>query len=198
MYIGSMDHSVYAIDRQTREQIWSTSVGAAIPGDVTVANGLVLAGSVDSRLHVLDADTGALLWQTERLDGWVWGQPLVVDSSVFFTSLRGTLYGYSLESRQQLWAPISLAGSLRAGPTLYDGRVAVGTDEGRLYLVDLAAGQAELLYGGGTGEQRGAILSAPVVEGGVIYMGSATGAVVALDPERRNPEVWVYPRAGDN
>jgi len=198
VYIGSMDHSVYAIDRQTREQVWSSSVGAAIPGDVTVANGLVLAGGVDSRLHVLDAETGAILWQTERLDGWIWGQPLVIEDSVYFTSLKGTLYGYSLSNRQPLWPAIALEGSLRAGLTLYDGRAVVGTDDQRVYLVDLAAGQAELLYGGAASERRGPILSAPVVVDDLIFVGSATGTIVALEPERRNPEVWVYPSASDN
>lgn len=197
VYIGSMDHSVYAIDRATGQQIWSTGVGAAIPGDVTVANGLVLAGAVDSRLHVLDAETGQLLWQTERLDGWIWGQPLVIEDDVFFTSLRGTLYGYSLTAREPLWPAISLEGSLRAGPVPYDGRAVVGTDDQRVYLVDLGAGQAEQLYGGGT-EQSGPILSAPVVADELIFVGSSTGKIVALDPARRNPQVWVYPFASDN
>ncbi len=198
VYIGSMDHSAYAVDRETGAEVWHSSVGAAIPGDVTVANGLVLAGGVDSRLHVLDAETGEILWQTERLDGWIWGQPLVVEDKVYFTSLRGSLYGYSLSSRQPLWSPISLVGNLRAGPILYDGRVAVATDQGRLYLVDLAEGKAELVYGSGADQQRGAILSAPVVDGDLIYMGSASGNVVALDPAERNPELWVYPTSEDN
>ncbi len=198
VYIGSMDQSVYALDRQTGEQIWSLSIGAAIPGDVMVVNGMVLVGGVDSRLHVVDADTGELLWQTERLDGWIWGQPLVVDDNVYFGSLNGTVYGYGLETQQRLWSPISVLGSLRAGPTLYDGQAAVGTNEGRVYLIDLEAGQAELLYGGPAAEQRGALLSAPVVVDNLIYVGSATGSVVALDPTMRIPELWVYPPAEDN
>jgi eukaryotic-like serine/threonine-protein kinase len=198
VYIGSMDHSVYAIDRESGQQIWATSVDAAIPGDVTLANGVVLAGGVDSRLHVLDAETGQLLWQTERLDGWVWGQPLVIEDQVFFTSLRGTLYGYSLTTREPLWPGISLEGSLRAGPILYDGRVVVGTDDQRVYLVDLVAGQADLLYGGSGAEPTGPILSAPVVADDLIFVGSSTGTIVALDPARRNPQVWVYPFASDN
>lgn len=198
IYIGSMDRSVYAIDRQTGDQIWVSGVEAAIPGDVTVANGLVLAGGVDSRLHVLDANTGELLWQTERLDGWIWGQPLVVENNVYVASLRGTIYGFSLETRQALWAPISVTGSVRAGLTMFDGRAVVGTDAGRIYEVDLAAGQAALMYGEANGERRGAILSAPVVSGDLMFVGSATGTIVALDPTLRNPEVWVYPSATAN
>jgi outer membrane protein assembly factor BamB len=198
IYIGSMDQSVYAIDRQTGQQIWSQGIGAAIPGDVVVMNGRVAVGAVDSRLHVLNADTGELLWQTERLDGWIWGQPVVIEDSVYFTSLNGTVYGYGLETREPLWSPITVLGSMRAGPTPYDGRAVVGTNEGRVYLIDLASGQAELLYGGPVGEQRGALLSAPIVIDNQIYVGSATGSVVALDPTLRNPELWVYPPADGN
>ncbi len=198
VYIGSMDQSIYAIDRQTSEQIWSQSVGAAIPGDVVVTDGMVLVGAVDSRLHVLDRDTGEVLWQTERLDGWIWGQPLVIENNVYFASIRGTVYGYGLETREPLWSPISVIGSVRAGPTLYDGQAVVGTNEGRVYLINLESGQTELLYGGPVAEQRGALLSAPIVVDNLIYVGSATGFVVALDPAARIPELWVYPPADGN
>ncbi len=201
VYIGSMDHSVYAIDRQTGREIWNVDIGAAIPGDVTLANGLVLAGGVDSRLHVLNSETGQIVWQTERLNGWIWGQPLVVEDKVYFTSLRGTLYGYALSNGQPLWPGASLGGSLRAGPTLYENEneyAVVGTEEQRVYLVDLASGQAELLYGGTSAEQRGPFLSAPIVVDDLIFVGSRLGNIVALDAEQRNPELWVYPPSGDD
>lgn len=190
VYVGSMDRFVYAVERATGAEVWRTKVGAAIPGDVAVAEGRVFAGGVDGRLHVLDAETGALLWETERLDGWIWGKPLVVNGHVYVATLKGTLYGFEVAKGQPIWDLVTLVGSVRADLALYDGKIVAVTDAGLVYLVDQASGRVEAIYGEGKG--YGPLLSPPVIQGGKIYIASTKGVIVSLDPTN-GAEVWVYP-----
>ena len=58
IYVGSMDHYVYAIGRETGQEVWRSDVGGSVPGSVTLDDGALYVGVVDQRLHVLDAETG--------------------------------------------------------------------------------------------------------------------------------------------
>lgn len=198
IYIGSMDHRVYALDRATGQELWSAELGGAIPGDIAVSNGRVFAGGIDRRLHVFDADTGERLWRTERLGGWLWGEPLVVEDAVYVTSLDGQLYGFEVQTGDALWEPFVMQGAVRTGAALWDGQLIVGTDEGRVYLVDRLTGTGEAFYGTVAAEQRGGILAPITTADEKFYVGSTLGSVAALDPELRFPEVWVYPSPDEN
>ncbi len=193
LYVASMDHNVYALDRTSGELIWSADLRGAIQGDITLAQDVLFAGGVDRRLHAIDADTGRELWATAPLDGWVWGAPLRSELGVYFTTLNGQLHGYDPESGEPLWNPVTLNGAITAGPVMAGESILVGTDQGLVYVVDPADSSAEVLYGSSTDQQRGGFLSAPAAHEGIVYLGTTMGYVVALDPAERTPELWVYP-----
>jgi len=189
VYVGSMDHAVYGLDRQAGTVVWRTDIGGAIPGDVTLAEGVVIVGCLNKQIHAVDAETGTELWASPA-GAWVWGEAFVTDGVAYVGDLDGRLHAVSLDDGTPVWdRQVLLDGTVRAGPELYDGSLVVGTEAGTLYLVDRTSGQAEVLY-----EREGAILSSPAVVGDRIFVGTDAGEVIALEMTDRGPwELWVYP-----
>lgn len=197
LYVASMDHMLYAIDRVTGEGVWSVELGGAIQGDIALYGDTLLAGGVDRRLYAIDANSGAKLWETDQLSGWVWGAPLLSGETVYFTTLDGQLHGHRQDNGQPLWSPIKLNGSISAGPVQAGESILVGTADGLVYLIDGARGEADVLYGLAQEQQRGGYSSTVAVQDDIAYLGSTMGFIVALDPASRTPELWVYPSSAE-
>jgi outer membrane protein assembly factor BamB len=79
--------TVYAIDPSTGAIIWSRTTPGTIIAPVTVANGMVFAGTTKGLL-VLDAGTGDFLW-TDGNRSAMYSQPVVVDGTVYCTYVNG-------------------------------------------------------------------------------------------------------------
>jgi outer membrane protein assembly factor BamB len=188
VYVGSMDHHLYAINRQTGAQEWKIDLGGSIPGSVVLADGLLFAGAVDQRLHVIKAEDGSELWQTPQLRAWVWGEALVHEGSVYFGTLGGQVYAYDVQTGQPRWGPVELEGAVRAGPVGSSDELIVGTDAGAVYRIAMEDGALQKFP-----ELDGGVLSSPSVVGSDVYVATATGKVYAFDVERGIAQLWVYP-----
>jgi polyvinyl alcohol dehydrogenase (cytochrome) len=77
-----------ALDPRTGKILWQVpdpTEGANDPGAVSVANGVVYAGSYSGAMHALDARTGAILFNFDS-GGSVIGAPSIVNGTVFWGS----------------------------------------------------------------------------------------------------------------
>lgn len=81
--------TLYSLDPETGEVIWKRLTDGTIIAPVTVANGLVFAGTTKG-LEISDARTGTLLWSHPNA-GVVYSQPVVVDGILFATLLSGSV-----------------------------------------------------------------------------------------------------------
>ena len=54
VYIGSKDHTLYALNARTGEKFWSYTTGGAIISSPTVVNGIVYVGSNDRSLYAFN------------------------------------------------------------------------------------------------------------------------------------------------
>ncbi|MBN1399804.1 MAG: PQQ-like beta-propeller repeat protein [Anaerolineae bacterium] len=188
VYVGSLDHHLYAIDRQTGAEAWQLDLGGSIPGSVTLADGLLFAGAVDQRLHVVRAEDGSEVWQTPQLGAWVWGEALVHEGRVYFGTLGGQVYAYDARSGERIWGPVELNGAVRASPARFEDQLIFGTDTGAAYRVDIASGSVQEFP-----TLDGAVLSTPSVAGSDVYVATAAGKVYAFDVERGIALLWEYP-----
>ena len=77
--------SIVALDAATGEVVWQVPEPHAglAQGAVTVANGVLYAGSVDGYMYAIDAATGRVLWET-RGEGTSNAGPAVVNGTVFW------------------------------------------------------------------------------------------------------------------
>lgn len=81
---------------------WTYKAGAGIDGTAAIVDGAVYIGSVDRKLHVIDAQTGKLRWSF-KADGPVEASPTVWGNVVYTSSSIGTLYALDRKTGKQLW-----------------------------------------------------------------------------------------------
>lgn len=189
VYVGSMDHHVYALDRKTGTVVWDRDMGAAVPGSVTLADNTVLVGGVAKKLTALRSDTGETIWE-KTLGQWVWGEAVVSNSVVYVGTLDGIVHALAVQDGSTKWDSLQLDGAIRAGPAIAGAYLVIGTDTGSIYRIEMASGKAELIY-----KIAGAsVLSKIAVVGDRLYVGTTTATVVALDVTRvGGAPLWVYP-----
>lgn len=67
VYIGSKDHSFYALDAETGKLEWSFTTGGVIFDQAIVENGIVYFGSGDGFVYALNASDGQKKWAFDTL-----------------------------------------------------------------------------------------------------------------------------------
>jgi len=51
VYVGSLNHKVYALNARTGTKLWSFTTGGELDSSPAVANGLVYVGSRDGKVY---------------------------------------------------------------------------------------------------------------------------------------------------
>jgi serine/threonine-protein kinase len=173
VYIGSMDHKLYAIDAATGQLRWSFLTGERISSSPAVVNGVVYIGSQDHKLYAIDARTGRLHWSS--LTGWaIHSSPAVVNGTVYVGSYDHKLYAFDARTGEIRWT--SPTGATLARPTVVDGVVYIGSMDNQLCAVDARTGKIRW-----TSPTEKWIHSSPAVVNGVVYVGSLDRKLYAFD-----------------
>jgi outer membrane protein assembly factor BamB len=172
------------------EPAWAFEAGASLWPGATFAAGTVYAGGDDGALHALDARTGKERWAF-RAGGAIRMRVCAAGADVFFQADDGNLYKVAAASGRELWRakvvevpivrlpfdnPQSRYDRFASDVALAEGRLYVGTHDGKLLALDSAQGSRiwEFLSGD-------SVLAAPAVASGRAYFGSFDGSVYALD-----------------
>jgi outer membrane protein assembly factor BamB len=106
VYVASQDaHTVYALNAENGETVWTFTVGGPVDSPPTVSGGLVIFGAADGRVYCLRASDGVPVWRFRaaprdlklvsygRVES-VWpvhGSVLVREGSVYCVAGRSTL-----------------------------------------------------------------------------------------------------------
>ncbi len=146
-------------------QTWSATTGDAIFSSPAVAGGVVYVGSNDGTLYAFDAAAG---------DATCTGTPPSRTCTPLWTAATG--------------------GSVESSPAVVAGVVYVGSDDKKLYAFDAAGGNARCT---GTAPARrctplwtatttNIIVSSPVVDNGIVYVGSTDNNLYAFDASGGN------------
>ena len=93
VYVGSIDHNVYALKASTGAKLWSFTAGAEVYSSPAIANGVVYVGSYDHNVYALNASTGAMLWSFATGSSVV-SSPAIADGVVYVGSLDGNVYAF--------------------------------------------------------------------------------------------------------
>ncbi len=205
-YIGGYDGALYAFDVETGERVWKTSRWR-LHGAIAIGSSPVYWDGViyvvaeynyplqepSGTMWALDAETGAPLWNDDRL----WGMPhpsLAIDPAterIITGSNDGVCYCWEFPSLEFAWSYETGAEIKGTIPT-YDGRAFVGSWDGHFYCLNLDDGSKEWSF-----ETGSIIMSNPGIDpdAGVVYMGSDDRRVYALDTETGD-ELWSRPVYG--
>jgi outer membrane protein assembly factor BamB len=176
VYTGCRDSNVYALDAATGQEKWRVNnQGSWVNSSPAVAGGKVYFGTSDSSLfHAVDAATGKPVFK-QQLKAYVFSSPSVAGDVVYLGILNGTMEARDRESGELLWTFQTEASKRNLNWIL--------TSEGKF--------NQQMFYQSNWNEGPivatdrqfaiGAIFSAPLVAGGVVYVGSADGSLYAIE-----------------
>ncbi len=135
VYLASMDHTVYAIDAQSGNELWRTvDLGGAIVSPPAIsADHVLYIGTFANQLVALNADTGRELWRFDAQD-WVWASPALDGDTLYFGDLSGTFYSLNRNKGQVNWK-IQPDGSIVGTPLVTEDGIYFTTEEGSLVSV---------------------------------------------------------------
>jgi eukaryotic-like serine/threonine-protein kinase len=195
LYVATLSDLLYALNRSDGKVFWQfggDNPNGAIYTTPAVANGVVYV--VRKGSGVFAVQNGAKLWSV-LMDVANFSVPVVADGLLYVNSV-GNIPGFvsaaDLSSGTQKLAidPPILTNAI-SGPTVADGKVYVGAQDGYLYALDATRSGAHQFWRAETGAAAANRLgqsdiyvdSRPTVDGGVIYAGSRDMNVYAIDAE---------------
>jgi outer membrane protein assembly factor BamB len=180
--------------------VWVFDAAAPIWADTAFANGIVIVGADDGRLHALEGRTGREVWAF-RAGGAIRARPAISGRDVFIQADDGFLYRLDAVTGEQRWrvrvaaTPIervqigdqnSRYDNRASAVTLTDGTLYVGTHDGHLLAIDSARGSQLWDFAA-----NDTVSTTPLVVAGKVYFGSFDGKVYALDATSGS-SIWRY------
>lgn len=185
IYVGADNDSVYALNANTGDQLWSYYTGGDQTSSPAVANGVVYVGGGDNTLYALNASTGAKLWSYTAGDE-VQSSPAVANGVVYIGSFDGNLYALNASTGAKLWV-YSTGGQVASSPAVANGVVYVGSNDHNVYALNATTGAK--LWSFATGD--GIVFSSPAVANGMVYIGSIDHNIYALNAAT-GTKLWSY------
>lgn len=162
---GSFDGTVYAIDAETGDEIWTVDTQAKVYSSPTIADGTVYIGALDGTLYAIDFGTGDIEWQYLTNAG-ISSSPAVEDGTLYVGSLDTNVYAFDAASGTVNWT-FPTKGGVESSPNVANGTVYVGSKDGSFYALDATSGEEVW-----TLDTAARIYSSPTVVDGTVYFGS--------------------------
>ncbi len=169
---------------------WTFEAGSPLWAGATFAEGTVHAGGQDGQLHAIDARTGTERWSF-RAGGPIRTRATLAAGTLYLQADDGFLYAVDAASGRERWRahvvekpierlpfddPKSRYDRFGSDVTVAEGRLYLGTHDGRVVALDAARGEKAWEFASGD-----SVLAAPVVDAGRLFFGSFDGHVYALE-----------------
>ncbi|MDE2651324.1 MAG: PQQ-binding-like beta-propeller repeat protein [Chloroflexota bacterium] len=132
----SLDHYLYALDRETGALRWKVDLGGGIASTPLLANDRLYVGSFNKGFFEVSLD-GVILSSYET-QNWVWGTPSIdADGVVYLADLSGFVHALDTEAGlAPRWSRGVAERGIRAGPLVVRDRVVVASRDGKVYWLD--------------------------------------------------------------
>jgi outer membrane protein assembly factor BamB len=183
------DQHVYKVDFVRAEA--DAATGTVIPNltghtvaDVVQNGDLLYLGLSAKNLVALNTSDFSVAWTVETEHG-VWSKPLLLEGTLYFTSLDHFLYAADAETGDLQWK-LDLEGAVTSTP-LYDettGHLFIGSFARKIFEISLD-GQVVNQY-----QAQDWVWGTPVIVDGTLYAADLVGNVYALDTANNLSEVW--------
>ncbi len=176
VYVGCRDAHVYALDAATGRKKWAYPTSKSwVNGTPAVRDGMVYVGTSDSsRFMALDAKTGRLRWDFDA-KSYVFSSAALAGGLAYVGSHNGRLYAIDARTGALAWEFQTEASK--------QNRMNVLNPDGRLNAAAFAPlfnDFQDMYLDFYRFTTVGAIMSSPVVDEGVVYVGSTDGKLYAI------------------
>jgi outer membrane protein assembly factor BamB len=177
IFAPSADDSLYALDLKGNFRWKFTTKGALWATPVTDPGcSCIYLPSMDHHVYSLNADTGALNWESDDLGGSVVGTPAYSTDGVLYVGTFGSeMYALNAADGKVLWH-VSTSGWVWGGPILQDGMLYFGDLNGTFYAMQASDGKVKW-----TVQPDGPITESPLVTKDSVYFTTEAGSLFALD-----------------
>jgi eukaryotic-like serine/threonine-protein kinase len=220
VYIGSSDHFLYALDRNTGVEKWKFKTDGRITSSPAVAGGAVYFTSYDGNAYGVDASTGSQKWKfalpgerrfaATHLHGsapngetmpdpfdFYLSSPVVVNGVVYLGSGDTNVYALEAATGQLKWK-FKTGDVVHASPAVSDGKLFVGSWDSFFYALDAATGKE--IWRFKTGEDHEihnqvGIQSSAAIADGIVYFGCRDSNFYAVDTAT-GKERWRFNNKG--
>jgi len=144
-----------------------------------------------NKVYAVDAATGkpAKGWESLAAGSRVWGNLLVVNDTIYITTLGHKLLALDAATGKLRWAFDKPQGALAGAPVWDNGVIYIGSFDKQLYAVDAATGQERWSH---PFNANNWIWEGPVVISNTLYFGDLGGNVYALDAATQKL-LWAQP-----
>jgi len=186
IFVSSLDHSIFAIDKDTYEIVWHEDVAGAIPGaPVLGTDGYLYVGSFASQLERFNPATGTHQ-SVSKTDGWVWGTPSLVDDNLYFADLDGKYYSFNIPEGKLNWTPVQPDGPITASPLVLNDQILLATESGSIYELN-QNGNSKLWS-----QPGGKIYTTPVFAGDLILVAPLTADAFLYAYDQSGHQAWAF------
>jgi len=174
LYAATTDGRVVAVALRDGKRLWEKKIGASMRATPAAGRNYVVAATTDGALVKLDS-SGKILW-TAAVGGEILSSPLAIDEKeiVVVGAPNRAVEARSLATGKVAWK-LAADSPVNGSPVLDGEAIYVGARSGSVYAVGL---DGALRWRSGAG---GAVLSKPVVSGGVVFVTTYGSQLVALD-----------------
>tara|TARA_B100000686_G_C16505073_1_gene819122 strand:- start:71 stop:919 length:849 start_codon:yes stop_codon:yes gene_type:complete len=119
--------------------VWSVHEDGTLPGGFwstpALHRDVLYVATNSGKLMSVDRYSGKVLW-SKRLEGPLWGSPVVVGNILIIGDCGGHLRAYGVQQPDvepiEIWR-VEIGGCLEATPTVWEGRIYIGSREGGLF-----------------------------------------------------------------
>ena len=138
--VGSVNHSLYALEAATGRMAWTTVLHGAIESSPSAAGPDIFVGDDAGDVYALTASTGKVLWRSTAA-GTIKDSPDVDTSTgtVVVGGGTGVIRAFSLTNGALRWS-YTAGGSIGTSPISNSGTVYVGSSNGDEYAVSESTG----------------------------------------------------------
>ena len=169
------------IETNTEKIKWKCDIGPAASKPVIIDDH-VIVGCLDGNVHILDVKTGDKEWTYSFSDSAYISN---VKNNKVYVGSEETCYALDTNKGKLLWE-YKTDGPITSPPSVSDGKVYVGSWDGRLYAIDAETGKTKWTYQTGWG-----IDTTPAIKDNKLYFGSTDNNFYALNKEDGKLE-WYY------
>jgi eukaryotic-like serine/threonine-protein kinase len=186
IFLGSMDHYLYAIQSSDGKEVWKTDLGASTVSTPLLSDdGILYLGTIGDELLAIKASDGTILWRVST-DAGIWSTPVLEKNTLYIGDLSGVLYSISAENGKILWTHAT-SSLIIGNPVITEKGIVFGDETGTLTAIDF---NNSSLW---SKTFNGKLYPSPIVESDRIYVAissSSDNLLVALDTSGN--QVWAF------
>jgi outer membrane protein assembly factor BamB len=183
--VGSYDNNVHCVDAATGKRVWAYDTENFVNGAPAVADGRVVFGGCDAKIHALAIGDGKLLKELE-VGAYIAGSCAVGGKNAYAGHYGNQVVCANLEEGKLTWTSHDSEEAYFSTPALTDTRVLIGGRDRKLHCLDRATGRSVWTF-----QTQGFVDSSPVVWGDRVLVGSDDGHLYVISLVE-GKECWSY------